>query len=273
VPYSPADYWGELHRRDDLSSVGQSALPAGINRWLYVTLARNVRGHVKRHGLHRPQPRRVLDVGAGTGFWVEFWRQLGAHVDGVDLVPVAVERLRERFGESSGGGRFWVADIAQPGSLGGDPYDVVSVMNVLLHVTADEPFEAALRNIAARVAPGGWLLMVEPILVRTESVRPYDPDKHSRARPLALYRDPLEAAGLELVEICAATVLANNPIEAGSPEAEARYRRWWTFVAGRSKRDPASSRWLGPLVSGLDRLALLSRAAPSSKLVLFRRPA
>ncbi len=30
MPYSPSDYWRELHRRDDLSAVGQSALPVGI---------------------------------------------------------------------------------------------------------------------------------------------------------------------------------------------------------------------------------------------------
>ena len=271
MPYSPTDYWGELHRRDDLSAVGQSALPPAINGWLYGALARNVRRHVKRLGLHKPAGRRVQDIGAGTGFWVDGWRRLGATVDGVDLVPVAVERLRERFGRA--GGNFWVADVAEPGALGDATYDVVSVMNVLLHVTDEAAFDQALANVASRVAPGGWLVMVEPILLRSDYVRPYNPEKHSRARHFDDYRKPLEAAGLELVEVRAATVLANNPIEAGSPKAFARYARWWTFVAGRSKRDPGSARWLGPLVAGADRLALLSRAAPSSKLAFFRRPA
>lgn len=270
MPYSPTDYWGQLHERDDLSAVGQSALPAGINGWLYGALARNVRRHVRRLGLHRPAGRRVLDVGAGTGFWVEFWRDLGATVDGVDLVPVAVDRLRARFGDADG--RFWVADVTEPGALGTETYDVVSVMNVLLHVTGDAAFDAALANVAGRVAPGGWLLLVEPILLRPEYLRPYNPERHSRARLFDAYRAPLEAAGLQLVGVRAATVLANNPIEAGSPAAYARYGRWWTFVAGRSKRNPGSARWLGPLVATLDRLALRSPAAPSSKLAIFRRP-
>lgn len=270
MPYSPTDYWGELHQRDDLSAVGQSALPAAINGWLYSALARNVGRHVRRHGLHRPAGRRVLDIGAGTGFWVEFWRRLGATVDGVDLVPVAVERLRGRSGGT--GGTFWVADIAEAGAPGDATYDTVSVMNVLLHVTDDAAFDRALANVAGVVAPGGWLVMVEPILLRSEYERPYNPEKHSRARHLDDYRTPLEAAGLELEEVRAATVLANNPIEAGSANAFARHARWWTVVAGRSKRDPGSARWLGPLVAVADRLALLGRAAPSSKLAFFRRP-
>ena len=43
MPYSAADYWSNLHQRDDLSAVGQSALPPGINTWLYRSLARNLR--------------------------------------------------------------------------------------------------------------------------------------------------------------------------------------------------------------------------------------
>ena len=269
MPYSPTEYWSAVHERDDLSAVGQSALPDGINRWLYRALARNLRRFVGRHRLARPAPARVMDVGAGTGYWVEFWRGRGSRVDGVDIVPLAVERLNERHGES---GRFWVADIAEPGSLGGESYDIVTCLNVLLHVTQDDAFERALRNVAGAVAPGGHLLLAEPILKGAAPETPYNPDKHSRARSLATYAAQLQAAGLELVALEAATVLANNPIEAGSDAWRSRFGTWWKFVAGRSKRDPASARWLGPLVYVADGVAIRTRAAPSSKFALFRRP-
>lgn len=271
--YSPSDYWRNLHRRGDLSAVGQSALPPGINRWLYAILARNLRAFVRRHGLDRPLPATVFDVGAGTGYWVRFWHTLGVmRVDGCDLVPEAVERL---IAEASASGRadvFVAADVTDPAALPGDSYPLVSCMNVLLHVTEDAAFERALANVARLVAPGGHLLLVEPILLHAEYERPYDPAKHSRARPLARYRDPLAAAGLELVDLRAATVLANNPIEAGSPAAFRRYGRWWGFVSRRTKASPASARWIGPLVSALDRVAMRTGAAPTSKVALFRRP-
>lgn len=272
MPYTPSDYWGKLHRRDDLSAVGQSALPAGINGWLYRTLARNFGRFARRHGLDRPTPARVFDVGAGTGFWVEWWRRLGVdRVDGCDLIPEAVERLNARFGTDRG--RIVVADVAAAAGLGPETYDVVSCHNVLLHVTDDALFERALANVAALVAPGGCLVLTEPILVHAEYEPPFDAEKHSRARRLSLYRDPLERAGLRLQALEAATVIGNNPIEAGSATAMRQFGRWWQFVVGRSKRHPSNVPWIGRAIYGLDPLAIRTGAMPSSKFALFRRPA
>ncbi len=271
MPYSPSDYWHQLHRRGDLSAVGQSALPPGINGWLYRTLARNYGRFVRRHRLDRPIPERVFDVGSGTGFWVEWWYERGvSRVDGCDLVPEAVDRLNERFGTERG--RIRAADITDPTGLGAETYDLVSCQNVLLHVTDDAAFRRALAHIAALVTPGGSLVLTEPILLHPEYERPYDPEKHSRARQLAAYRDPLVASGLRLEAIEAATVLGNNPIEAGSPAAMRRYSRWWQFVTRRSKERPDGVAWLGRLIYHVDSMALRTGAAPSSKFALFTRP-
>jgi 2-polyprenyl-3-methyl-5-hydroxy-6-metoxy-1,4-benzoquinol methylase len=273
VPYSPTEYWSRLHERGDLSAAGQSGLPPEINRWLYAVLARNVRSTLGRYGLVRPAPAAVFDVGVGTGFWVAFWHALGARrVDGCDLVEAAIERVRAQAATSGRAGDFVVADISVEGSLPGRVYPLVSCCNVLLHVTEDDAFERAGRSIAALVAPGGHLMLVEPILLREAYQRTHDPAHASRARPLAQYRVPFETAGLELVAVAPATVLANNPIEASSAAALARYRRWWRFVVQRTKSRPENARWVGPIVSALDRVAMRTGAAPTSKIALFRRP-
>jgi SAM-dependent methyltransferase len=270
MPYKPLDYWARLHERDDLSAVGQSGLPPALNRWLYRALERNVGAFLRRNGLTKPLPDPVFDVGAGIGFWVDAWHRRGAsRVDGCDLVPDAVARLRERYGAT---GEFVVADISDASQLPDRRYPLVSCMNVLLHVTDDGAFAAALGAIAGLVAPGGSLLIADPIVGEQTTLPPYDPERHSRARHLADYLGPLEAAGLRLVELAPATVLANNPIEAGSPAAYRRYVRWWKFVAGRTKRNPRSAAWVGPLVDVADRLAMRTGAGPSSKLLLLRRP-
>ncbi len=274
MPYSANDYWSELHRRADISAVGQSGLPIEINRWLYRILARNLRAFVRRRGLVSPAPARMFEVGSGTGEWIPFWHGLGvARIDGCDLVPAAVERLNERFGDR---GTFFVAEVgARSGS--GLPADVryplVTVFNVLLHVTDDERFVRALAQIGDLVEPGGSLLLIEPMLLDASYARPFVATAASRARPVDAYAGPLLAAGLEQIELAAAMVLANNPIEAGSPAALARYRRVWGWVASRTKRNPGSARWIGPLLAAGDRIALASGAAPTSKIALFRRPA
>ena len=141
-------------------------------------------------------------------------------------------------------------------------------MNVLLHVTHDEPFNRSLANVAAVVAPGGYLLLAEPILLTTTVELPYDPEKHSRARVLASYISPLVALGLELVAVEHGCVLANNPIELD------RTRRWpisswWTWIARRSKAKPPRRAggtfvyvWLGGN----------AHAAAPRRVALLRRP-
>jgi SAM-dependent methyltransferase len=271
MSYDPRDHWSRLHERGDLSSVGQSGLPAELNAWLYRALERRVRWLVRRHRV-LDGAKSVFDVGAGTGYWVRVWHDLGApRVDGCDLVPEAIDRLNAAFGPL--GDRFVASDIGatDPGLPGG-PYDLVSIMNVLLHLTDDAAFERALGNLAGLVAPGGGLILVEPILLDPAYERPPTATQTSRARKIAAYRDPLLAAGLELVELRGAVAMANNPIEAGSRAAYDRYLRWWRWVARRAKASPRSVRWIGPLMLGLDRIMLATGAAPSSKIVLFRRP-
>jgi hypothetical protein len=272
MSYQASEYWGDLHRRDDTSAVGQSGLPAEFNAWLYRILARNLARLLRRHGVLDPVPARMFEVGSGRGDWIDFWRQRGVRrVDGGDLVPQAVERLNQRFGTT---GSFVVAEF------GGDVppvtpepvYPLVTVFNVLLHITDDALFERALGQVAGLVESGGRLVLVEPILFDTAFAKPYDPKASSRARPLETYEAPLLAAGLERVSVGAAVVLANNPIEAGSQAALRRYRRSWNWFAGRARRSPRSSRWLGPLLLVGDRIAMATGAAPSSKLAIYRRP-
>ena len=268
--YDPVKHWSSLHARADLSSVGQSALPADLNAYLYRALERRVRRFVRRHRL-LAGVRTAFDVGAGTGYWVRVWHGGVERVDGCDLVPAAVERLEAAFGPR--GDRFSTVDIgAADDSLPAGTYQFVSVMNVLLHLTDDEAFERGLGRIAALVAPGGHLLLVEPILLDDSYARPATPTQSSRARVLDAYQAPLLKGGLTLVELRGALAMASNPIEAGSKAAYERYLRWWRWVAKRAKTSPSSLRWIGPLMLELDRLALATGAAPSSKIAVFRRP-
>lgn len=270
MPYDPRAYWDRLHARGDLSAVGQSSLPVGLNRLLYAALERRVRWFVRRHRLFPVE--RAFDVGAGTGYWVNAWHGLGARrVDGCDLSARAVSQLEEAFGAL--GDRFVQSDIGSPEpGLPAERYGLVTVMNVLLHVTDDAAFARALGHVAALVAPGGHLLLVEPILFDPSFQQTMTAEASSRARPLAAYRDPLVAAGLELVDVRAAVALANNPIEGRSRARFAWYERRWDRLRLRAKRGRLR-RWMGPVLLAADRFALALGEAPSSKIALFRRPA
>ena len=257
--YRPNAYWGRLHERSDLSSVGQSGLSGSLNRVLYRNLEGNLRRFLRKHTVH---PVRVFDAGAGTGYWIPTWRSLGASVvDGCDLVPAAVQRLNVGFGAT---GQFVVADLAELDVAG--RYDLVSVMHVLLHVTDDERFAEAARRVAELVAPGGLLLLAEPIVVNGPGPIGIA-GTSSRARSLDRYRRPIEAAGLDLVDLAPCTVLGSDPIEPGSLLSRAS----WLAIkaASRLRLVPL----VGPFIRVVDPALLRLGFGSSGKFALFCRPA
>ena len=267
-PYDPRAYWARLHEVGSLRAVGQSGLPVELNVWLYRTLERNLRSFLRRKGLLSPPPPRVFEVGVGTGYWTPFWHHLGAgHVDGCDLVDAAVAKIQVRFPDD----RFVAGDIAEPGTIPADgSYDLVTVFNVLLHILDEDRFAAAAANIAAAVAPGGHVLLVEPALDLTSSLRPLRHGASSTARPLERYRSVLEAGGLTFVTAEASTVLANNPIEHGLPHI-GRFVWSWKTAVREARKGPRRAAAVGRVLSAADRVLMLTGAAPSGKLLLFRR--
>ena len=212
-------YWRDLHDRQDLTAVGQSALPAGVNRWIYRSIRRNLGRFVRRHTLTATGSGRMVEIGVGTGYWLDFWQERGWTVDGCDLVPAVVETLQQQHPA----GRFWAADVSSPkgvlvqsGGLAEAGYELVTATSVLLHVTADDAFDRALTNVAVAVKPGGHLLLIEPALTIRKKQPRYDPSRHSRARLLRSYQRPLRELGFKLVAVAPTTVLAANPLEASS---------------------------------------------------------
>jgi 2-polyprenyl-3-methyl-5-hydroxy-6-metoxy-1,4-benzoquinol methylase len=104
-----------------------------------------------------PPGATMLDIGSGSGWTSLFLAEAGYAVTGYDLVPANVELARERAARWGSTARFEVADMeALPD---GDPVDAVLLFDALHHSAKQA---AALSSIAARLRPGGWLLLGEP---------------------------------------------------------------------------------------------------------------
>jgi SAM-dependent methyltransferase len=159
---TPEQYWEQrLRRRFDLQGVGYAGLGKRYNSWLY-----RVRGHVFRRILLRllidVDSASILDVGSGTGFYVEQWRKLGVRsLVGVDLTAISVERLRSMFPQY----RFWQADIGSTNDcLADQSFQIISAFDVFFHIVDDDEYESAIRNVHALLKPGGLLIFSENFL-------------------------------------------------------------------------------------------------------------
>ncbi len=220
-PFDPASYWeSRLRAHWSLAGVGYLRLGRRYNEWMY-----RVRGEVFDRVAGGLAPswrgRAVLDVGAGTGFYVDRWRRLGARVTGLDLTAVAVAELARAFPDT----RFVQGDIGGPPEaipLPRGEFAAASAMDVLFHIVDDAAYAQAFGNLAALLAPGGWLLWSDNFLRHeVERVR------HQASRPLAESMRCVEAAGFEVVERVPMFVLMNYPADTRS-----RLARWaWTALA------------------------------------------
>ena len=148
-PYDPTEYWESL--LDEHFSVRGTAyahLPRRMNDYLYRSQREAVARQLDRYSV---RPSRVLDVGCGTGEWLRFWQSRGVgDLAGVDLTSAAVERGATDIPED----RVRVqADVSTTLKLD-RPVDAVSAMSVLLHLTDEARFDAALRNIRGVLKPG-----------------------------------------------------------------------------------------------------------------------
>jgi SAM-dependent methyltransferase len=277
TPFDNRRYWeSRLGGEFSLAGVGYLRLGRRFNEWMY-----RVRGEVFDRVVEElesgqkstvngqrgdpTQPwagREILDVGSGTGFYVDRWLRLGARVTGLDLTEVAVARLTGAFP----GAHFLRGDIGgaldevplEPGS-----FDAASAFDVLFHIVDDAQYARAFRNIAALLRPGGWFLWSDNFL-RHGEIRV----RHQASRPLAESVRLAEAAGFEVVDRRPMFVLMNYPADTTS-----RLLRWaWTaMVAPAALGEPIG--WaLGAALYPLERaLVRRMRESPSTELMVCRR--
>lgn len=256
--FEPRSYWERrLSDRYGLHGVGYDGLGRAFNAWMY-----QVRREVFLSAA-RPvctPSARVLDVGSGTGFYVERWQELGPEtITGSDLAQVAVDRLRERFPQNS----FERYDLGSGDVPFRGEFEVISAMDVLFHVVDDDQYRRAIAELASLLRPGGHLILSENFLHR-RAVRM----THQASRPLDQIVGWLGEAGLVPVVRRPMFVLMNSPIDVPW------LRLWWKglhkVLGNRERLGDLAGRALFPMEM---RLVRSMREGPSTELMLCRLPA
>src|SRR6266566_775311 len=93
--YDPRLYWEErLRNHFNSRGVGHIGFSERYNYWLYRRKRECIETALRRVSLIG---KDVLDVGCGTGFFVDWYLNKGAQVSGIDITEVSIERLRRDF--------------------------------------------------------------------------------------------------------------------------------------------------------------------------------
>ena len=255
-------YWEErLESSFDLTGVGFRRRSEAYNRWVYRHRTEFLNRLVSRNDWCIDK-MAVLDIGCGTGYFIDHWIRRGAEpVWGLDVAEVSIERLWERFPQAE----FRLADLSDPALVVERQFDFVSIFDVLYHIVDDARFEQAIKNLARLCRPGCRVIVTDMFGERTaETV------KHVRNRSRQEYEQVFSAAGflMESVEPLFFTLMP--------PAGIANVLGYWagmltweavTFVA----RFNGPGDLLGRLLYRIDNsLSRKFASGPSHHLAVFR---
>jgi SAM-dependent methyltransferase len=254
------EWWEERHRdHRGFDAVGYAGAGEAYNSWLYRVRRHLFRRHVAP--LARPESS-VLDVGSGTGFYLELWREAGVgSIAGSDVSETAVRRLRERLP----GTRIERFDIAGPAvALPQGQFELVSAFDLLFHLIDDGAYRRALANLAHLVRPHGTLVISENF--RRRGPRRFASVQVNREEDEILAG--LGEAGFEVLERRPMFVVMNAPACGGGPLLQA----WWRRVHQLLVTRPRAGAVIGPALYPIELASVrFVRRAPSTELAICRR--
>jgi SAM-dependent methyltransferase len=259
--FDPKRYWEDrLEGTFTLGGVGWFGLGESFNRWMY-RVRRHVFTRTARKVVGNLPSAKVLDVGSGTGFYIERWHELGVHdVTGVDLTDVAVAGLSKRFPAQ----HYEQVDItAGTGTLPAGSFDAISIVDVLFHVVDDAGYERAMANLHSLLRPGGVLIFTDNMLHGD-----WQRAEHQVSRGIAWILDLLNRTGFDVVERRPLFVLMNTPVDTNSR----LLKRWWWLLMNVIARAP----WLGGVAGAAIyppevALTRLLREGPTTEIVAARK--
>jgi 2-polyprenyl-6-hydroxyphenyl methylase / 3-demethylubiquinone-9 3-methyltransferase len=186
---------------------GASAMLHKLNpvRLCYVRDMVDQHFHLDEHDLRPLAGKAALDVGCGAGLLAEPLARLGAAVTAVDAAPELIEAARAHATAQGLAIDYRASGVE---ALDGE-YDLVTAMEVIEHVADPQSF---VRDLAARLAPGGLLILSTPNRTRlskllmitvAEGLGQIPKGTHDFEKfidPEAM-RGLLAAAGLEVIDV------------------------------------------------------------------------
>ena len=183
-------YWEDRHRarRDSLSAVGHAQLDDDANAELYEIKRAKLIDMIGRH-VTNPQGQSLLDAGCGIAMFTSSLVDLGFDVTGVDVSATALERARSREPRAA-----FISGSLETLSLR-RRFNVVVVVDVLLHVVNEKAWHTALAALARHVCRDGLLVILDSM-----EHPPGDQPEHVHRRPLELFTSVLATHGLRRVD-------------------------------------------------------------------------
>jgi SAM-dependent methyltransferase len=230
------EYWNQrLCRHWGPEGAGSVVYGRQFNLWRYRIRAKVFRRLVRLMGL-QPDRLSALDVGCGTGFYLGQWQALGVkHLVGLDISDWAVKQLVHVYPAIA----LYRTDIsAEDSILQDETFDVISAMDILVHIVDDAAYLNALQNIHHALKAGGYLICSDSFFHGNNKQF----EDYWRGRSLSFVTSAMHNSGFEIVSRMPMSVLMAAPTDTRRRELNervwekmmtpVRHSEWVGFLAG-----------------------------------------
>jgi SAM-dependent methyltransferase len=259
----PGEYWqNRLTANYTLDGTGFQTLGQQYNKWMY-RIRKVIVKRVIKWAISDLNGKDVFDIGSGTGFYIDMWKELGATgVSGSDITDVAVLKLRQNYPSNE----FFKLDIGQdilPVHFSARRFDIISAFDVLFHITDDARYRKAILNINRLLNEGGIFLFSENFLHR-DALR----SQHQVSRPLVSIERILQESGFEILDRIPMFVIMNAPVDTNSRILHST----WKFIRTTAKKGKFASNATGCILYSLELvLTRIAKEGPSTELMICKK--
>lgn len=260
--FNAQEYWEtRLHKKLSLGSVGYIGLGDSFNYWAY-NVRKSIFRTIATDLLGEFTTKRVLDIGCGSGFYVERWKEQGVtDLTGIDITQVAVDRLKQNYPEYS----FFQADIGSDiATISQHQFDVISAFDIFFHITDDENFKKAIQNVYSLLKPNSYLIFSDFFVNSTIKVA-----EHVVFRSLDSIEATLRNNGLEIIKRRPMLFFMNEPLDSTS-----RFiKLFWRIISHVVSKSERVGFLTGALLFPLEILfTRFAKESPTTEILICKKP-
>jgi len=194
--YVPDHYWdSRLRKNFNLKNAGFEGMSESYNKVSYEIKMGVLEETLRKHQL-KIQGKKIIDVGCGTGAFLDFYIERGAIYTGIDISEYAITRLSKVYPAIP----FYKIDITLREDvmklLAYGRYDLVHCFDVLYHIVEDMKWKNAIANVSLLLKEKGIMLFTVKMPKHETYIKP-----HCKFRTMITSNRVLGEHNLEIIEV------------------------------------------------------------------------
>ncbi len=258
--FNPKEYWeNRLEESFNLHGVGDIGLGVNYNNALYEVRKFAFHKLMRKLGVNYSD-KEILDIGSGTGFYIERWGELGVKsIMGTDITNVVVNNLSEKFPNAT----FKQLDIGDSTNDVSKTFDFISAFDVLFHIVEDKRFDQAIQNIYNILNKNGYFIISDNF-VHGETKRL----EHQVSRSYEYMTKTIEGVGFKHVKTIPMFVLMNDPVDTKNRVIK---KIFW-LITKNVRKGERMGKFIGGIIKPIEKMLIsIMSESPSTEIKVYQK--